>query len=63
VLEEVKKRWPQTEVIIVTGFGTVETAVRAMRLGAFDVIIKPFDLEPFIRTVLKALDKRRGAAA
>jgi DNA-binding NtrC family response regulator len=63
VLEEIKKRWPQTEVIIVTGFGTVETAVRAMRLGAFDVVIKPFDLESFIRTVLKALEKRHGAAA
>jgi DNA-binding NtrC family response regulator len=61
VLEETKKRWPWTEVIIVTGFGTVETAVQAMRLGAYDVVIKPFDLAPFIQTVLDALAKSRHA--
>jgi DNA-binding NtrC family response regulator len=61
VLEEIKKRWPATEVIIITGFGTVETAVRAMKLGAFDVIIKPFDLEPFLQTLLLALAKKQRA--
>jgi DNA-binding NtrC family response regulator len=58
VLETIKKRWPSTEVIVITGFGTVETAVRAMKLGAFDVIIKPFDLAPFIQVVMDALERK-----
>ena len=59
VLEQTKKRWPMTEVIVITGFGTVETAVQVMKLGAFDVVIKPFDLAPFLQTVSAALTKRR----
>jgi two-component system response regulator AtoC len=58
VLEQIKRQWPSTEVIVVTGFGTVETAVRAMKLGAYDVVIKPFDLEPFIQIVLDALARK-----
>lgn len=62
VLKTIKTRWPSTEVIIITGFGTVEMAVRAMKLGAFDVIIKPFDLAPFIQTLLNALDHKHSLA-
>ena len=42
VLESVKKISPETEVLVITGYGTVENAVEAMKLGAADFITKPF---------------------
>ncbi|MCG3111029.1 MAG: sigma-54 dependent transcriptional regulator [Candidatus Manganitrophus sp. SB1] len=59
VLCEVKKRSPQTPVLLVTAFGTVETAVEAMRQGAFDYILKPFSLTEIEARVEKALEQRR----
>jgi two-component system response regulator AtoC len=44
-LDQVKKVLPQTEVAIMTGHGSIETAVRAMRMGAYDFITKPFRIE------------------
>lgn len=44
-LESIKKTSPDTEVIIVTGFGAVETAVYAMQQGASDFILKPYDMK------------------
>ena len=41
-LEQVKKLLPHTEVAIMTGHGSIENAVRAMRMGAYDFITKPF---------------------
>ncbi len=49
---------PNTAVIMVTGFGSVETAVEAMRLGAFDYLTKPFELADLQRTVELALQHR-----
>jgi ActR/RegA family two-component response regulator len=45
LLKEVRKRWPETLTVMVTGFATVETAVEAMKLGAFDYLRKPFRIE------------------
>lgn len=42
VLRQIKKNWPQTSVIIITAYGTVDFAVEAMKLGAVDFIQKPF---------------------
>src|SRR6266540_888485 len=42
VLKRIKENWPATEVIIVTGYQTVDTAVKAIKLGAFDYLEKPF---------------------
>jgi two-component system response regulator HydG len=47
VLKAVKGRSPDTEVLMITGYGTVETAVEAMKLGAADFITKPFSSEEF----------------
>ena len=43
LLKEVKRRAPETEVILMTAFAEVEDAVQAMKAGAFDYLIKPFD--------------------
>ncbi len=48
---------PSSAVIMVTGHGSVETAVEAMRLGAFDYLTKPFDLGDLIKTVNHALSR------
>ncbi len=45
VLEEAKKRDPRAAVVIMTAFATVDTAVTAMKLGAWDYLVKPFDPE------------------
>ena len=45
VLKEIKTRFPLVEVIMLTGHGTVDTAVKGMKLGAFDYLLKPADFE------------------
>jgi DNA-binding NtrC family response regulator len=45
VLREIKQRRPDTLVIVMTGFATVESAVQAMKLGAYDYVTKPFNFE------------------
>ena len=59
VLEEVRKMNPQTIVIVCTGYGTVDTAVRAMRLGAYDYITKPVKTDEIKLVVQRALDYQR----
>ena len=44
-LREIKKRFPLVEVIMLTGHGTIETAVEGMKLGAFDYLLKPADFD------------------
>ncbi|RJR38595.1 MAG: response regulator [Desulfobacteraceae bacterium] len=59
VLEIVRERYPTMPVIIITGHGTVDTAVECMKKGAYDFITKPFQVDPFLITVRRAADKRR----
>jgi len=59
VLRAVKEAQPMTEVIVMTAYGTIESAVEAMRVGAFDYIQKPFTEQELIVKVSKALDSRR----
>lgn len=51
VLKATKERAPETEVVVITAHGSVETAVGAMKLGAFDYITKPFQMEELLRIV------------
>jgi len=55
-LEEIKKDWPDLPVIIISGHGTVDMAVRAMKLGAFDFIEKPLSIERLIAATRNALE-------
>jgi len=54
VLEHVKKAYPHVPVIIMTAFGSIEAAVEAMRVGAFDYVTKPFSNDELMLTVAKA---------
>lgn len=56
-LEQIKKIDPNIEVIMATGFGTIDMAVRAMKKGAYDFIQKPYNLEEMGLLIEKALEK------
>jgi CheY-like chemotaxis protein len=58
LLREVRKRWPRTLVIMITGYATVETALEAMKLGAFDYLRKPFRVEQ-VRGTLQLVAQER----
>ncbi len=59
LLNAVQDHDPNTVVIIMTGFGTVETAINAMKQGAYDYILKPFKVEEVIHTIERGLEKQR----
>ena len=58
-LQEIKKRFPLLEVIMLTGHATVESAIEGMRLGAFDYLMKPCDMDLLMSKVLDAKAKKR----
>ena len=59
VLRGIKEAQPNTEVIVMTAYGTIESAVEAMRVGAFDYIQKPFTEQELTVKVTKALESRQ----
>jgi DNA-binding NtrC family response regulator len=59
VLQKIKEGWPDIEVIIITGYQTVDTAVKSIKLGAFDYIEKPFTPDALLVAVAKAMDRKR----
>ncbi|MFH1458845.1 MAG: response regulator [Candidatus Omnitrophota bacterium] len=59
ILREIKKFNPHVEVIIITGFPTIESAVQAIKIGAFDFICKPFDIQQVLEVVSKCLEKQK----
>jgi two-component system sensor histidine kinase/response regulator len=60
VLEKIKERDPDIEAIIVTGYGSMDTAVEGLRLGAFDYISKPYDVNHIVALVKRALERRQA---
>ena len=62
LLEALARHAPNTVTIIMTGFGTVETAIQAMKQGAYDYIMKPFKMEEVLHTVRRGLEKRKLVA-
>lgn len=61
-LEKLKALFPQITIIMISGHGTIETAVRATKLGAFDFIEKPLSLEKVLITVINALKLKKLSA-
>jgi DNA-binding NtrC family response regulator len=60
-LRRLQTKWPATEVVVMTAYGSIETAVEAMRAGAYDYLTKPIDRERFSIVVEKALERHRLA--
>lgn len=61
ILRTVKQIDPTVEVIVLTGFGTIESSVEAMKLGAFDYVLKPLSEDEFIVRVERALSRKQMA--
>ncbi|MBU6411045.1 MAG: sigma-54 dependent transcriptional regulator, partial [Verrucomicrobia bacterium] len=61
LLKQVRELQPEAEAVVITGHGSVEKAVEAMRCGAYDFIEKPLDSLALLKTVAKALEKQRLA--
>lgn len=59
LLKKVRELSPEAEVVMITGHGSIELAVEAMRLGAYDFIEKPLDSIALLKTVAKAFEKHR----
>jgi DNA-binding NtrC family response regulator len=57
VLKVIKERWPDIQVVIITGYGTISTAVQAIKKGAYEYIEKPFTPEDILDVVTKALSE------
>jgi DNA-binding NtrC family response regulator len=57
-LREIKKIRPLTEVILLTGHGSMETSIEGMKLGAFDYLLKPVKLEDLLVKLAEAFEKK-----
>jgi DNA-binding NtrC family response regulator len=63
VIERVKEKWPHTEVVVITGYSSVNSAVRSMKLGAHDYLPKPFSEDQIKESVRSALGTREEKRA
>jgi DNA-binding NtrC family response regulator len=63
VLQRVKEAHPDIDVIMITGLHDIETAVQAMKLGAFDYLPKPFEPEELELVVARAFERRQLISA
>ncbi len=59
-LQEIKKKYPLIEVVMLTGHATVESAVEGMKLGAFDYLMKPCEIEELLEKVKQAAEKKQA---
>ena len=57
-LQKIKNRFPEVEVIMMTAYGTIETAVHAMKIGAYDFVTKPLERQTVLKTAEKAFEKQ-----
>jgi DNA-binding NtrC family response regulator len=61
VLKEIKARWPEIEVVIITGYASVDTAKEAIQLGAFDYLAKPVFPDEIIKVANGAMTQKKWA--
>lgn len=59
IIEHVKQHYPQTMVILLTAYASIDSAISALRRGAYDYLIKPCNIEDLKHTVKRCLDRRR----
>jgi DNA-binding NtrC family response regulator len=59
-LKEIKKKFPLIEVIMLTGHATVETGIEGMKMGAFDYLMKPCDMDQLIAKANEAAKRKRN---
>src|SRR5690242_19341571 len=59
LLKKIRQDHPQTTVLLITAFGTVQTAVEAMKAGAYDYITKPIDYEQLVLVVKRAVERQQ----
>jgi response regulator RpfG family c-di-GMP phosphodiesterase len=62
LLDEIARTSPDALTVIMTGFGTVETAIDAMKRGAYDYVLKPFKLDEVVHVVQRGIEKQRMTA-
>jgi DNA-binding NtrC family response regulator len=61
VLETIKQRWPDSEVVVITGYPSIESAKQAVRLGAFDYLAKPVAPDEVVKAANDAMLQKRWA--
>jgi DNA-binding NtrC family response regulator len=61
VLKTIKDRWPDSEVVVITGYPTIESAKEAVRLGAYNYIAKPVGPDEVIKAANDAMTQKRWA--
>jgi len=58
VLKQIKKKWPSIQVLVITGYATLRTALDAIRYGAFHYLQKPFDIDELVDTMHRMIRKK-----
>lgn len=61
VLKAIKEKWPESEVVIITGYPSVETAKEAIRIGAYDYLAKPVGPDDVINVTSAAMTQKKWA--
>ena len=61
ILKMMKQRWPESEVVVITGYPSIETATEAIRLGAYDYLAKPADPDRVIKVASGAIRQKKWA--
>ncbi len=59
ILKTVQQKWPQTVTVMMTGYGTIETALKAIQLGAYEYLLKPAEISELKAAVRRSLERKR----